>query len=151
MTPVKAVKVEYDYPIGDNELMERFQAKIREVKGQEKGVKLGIFDTIVNLPGVRMLSEKLTEVCREEKVLSCIDVVHGVGHIPIDLGKVDADFFVSNCHKYVYPTPISFPSQSNNILKMALQPPRLRVFHVPLRNQHLIRSSLVRNLHSTPH
>jgi hercynylcysteine S-oxide lyase len=101
-TPVEAAKVEYEYPIGDEELVGLFREKIKEQKGNGKRVVLAIFDTIVSLPGVRMPFERFTEVCREEGMMSCIDGAHGVGHIPLDLGNLDPDFFVSNCHKYVF-------------------------------------------------
>jgi hercynylcysteine S-oxide lyase len=100
-TPVEAVKVEYLYPIADEELVGLFKEKVKEMKGKGKNVRLAVFDTVVSLPGVRMPFERLTEVCREEGVMSCIDGAHGVGHIPLDMKALDPDFFVSNCHKYV--------------------------------------------------
>ena len=90
----------YDYPVSDEDLVKKFQEAVARLKGEGKNVRVALFDTIVSLPGVRVPFERLVEVCREEGVLSCIDGAHGVGHIPLDLGKLNPDFFVSNCHKY---------------------------------------------------
>lgn len=102
-TPLRARRIEYEFPINHEQMVEKFVETVREAKAEEGvNVKLAIFDTIVSNPGVRMPFERLTEVCREEGVLSCIDGAHGIGHIPLDLEGLDPDFFVSNCHKYVF-------------------------------------------------
>jgi selenocysteine lyase/cysteine desulfurase len=100
-TPVKAVKVEIEYPAEDDWLVEEFEKKIKEEQANGGRVKVAIFDTIVSIPGVRMPFERLTKKCKELGVLSLIDGAHGVGHIDLNLGELDPDFFVSNCHKYV--------------------------------------------------
>jgi selenocysteine lyase/cysteine desulfurase len=86
-----------------------------------------------------------------------VDGAHGVGHLEMDLGKLDPDFIVSNCHKYV---PLSSciplrplrPSPPLSSIRRYtylyrndrwLHVPRgTAIFHVPLRNQSLIRSTL---------
>jgi selenocysteine lyase/cysteine desulfurase len=100
-TPAKSVKISYTYPVEDDWLVSAFKSKVKEVEDAGGKVKIAIFDTVVSMPGVRMPFEKLTAACKELGVLSCIDGAHGVGHLKLDLGAFDPDFFVSNCHKYV--------------------------------------------------
>ncbi|KAF6232500.1 hypothetical protein HO173_009166 [Letharia columbiana] len=122
---VESVNVAVEYPIDDDVLVSRFQTAINDVKdGKRRRVGVAIFDTISSLPGVRVPWERLVEVCREENVLSLVDGAHGVGQIDLGLSKVQPDFFTSNCHKWLY------------------VPRACAVFHVPRRNQHLIRTSL---------
>jgi selenocysteine lyase/cysteine desulfurase len=101
-TPVEAVKIEFEYPVEDDWLVSEFEKKIREEQAGGGRVKVAIFDTIVSIPGVRMPFERLTKKCKEFGVLSLIDGAHGVGHIDLNLGELDPDFLVSNCHKYVF-------------------------------------------------
>jgi selenocysteine lyase/cysteine desulfurase len=98
-TALEARKVEYEFPISHEEIVGRFLEVVRKAKAEGLNVKAALFDTIVSIPGVRFPFEKLVEACRQEGVLSVIDGAHGIGHIPLDLGKLDVDFLVSNTHK----------------------------------------------------
>ncbi|KAH8155204.1 uncharacterized protein LAJ45_00213 [Morchella importuna] len=123
-TPAVGVKVPIKFPASDDVIVDTFRAAIK--KEQESGgvVRVAIFDTVISMPGLRLPFERLVGVCKELGVLSLVDGAHGIGHLRLDLGKLDADFFVSNCHKWLY------------------VPRGCAAFHVPLRNQHLIRSTL---------
>ncbi|KAF2870556.1 pyridoxal phosphate-dependent transferase [Massariosphaeria phaeospora] len=123
-TPAEAVKVEYTYPVEDDWLVSAFKEKVKEVERNGGKVKIAVFDTVVSMPGLRMPFEKLVAACKELDVLSCVDAAHGVGHVELDLGALDPDFLVSNCHKWLY------------------VPRGCAIFHVPLRNQPLLRSTL---------
>ena len=100
-TPLEKINVPLEYPIDDQTLVTRFHNAIKTAKSEGKNVRIANFDTISSLPGLRVPWERLVEVCRAEGVLSMIDGAHSVGQIPLNLAKVQPDFFTSNCHKLV--------------------------------------------------
>ncbi len=113
---VKAHCIHIEYPISHDAILEKVEEALKTVPG----IKLGLFDCITSLPGVRVPWERLVQLLRQHNVLSLIDAAHGIGHLPLNLHASDPDFFISNCHKWL------FSIRGTAIL------------YVPFRNQHLI-------------
>ena len=99
-TGVQRAELDLHWPISDDELVKQFEAKMQEINEGKRGrVRLAIFDTVTSNPGLSIPYKRLTQKCKEHGVLSLVDGAHGVGHIPLDLNELDADFFTSNIHK----------------------------------------------------
>ncbi|TVY55757.1 Hercynylcysteine sulfoxide lyase [Lachnellula cervina] len=125
MTPLVPRSILLEYPVEDADILRSFREVVKKVRDEGGNVKIAMFDTVLTFPGARMPWEELVNACKELGVLSLIDGAHGIGHIDLThLGSVSPDFFVSNCHKWLY------------------TPRGCAVFHVPVRNQHLIRTCL---------
>ncbi|KAK5046379.1 hypothetical protein LTR84_008180 [Exophiala bonariae] len=95
-------------------------------KASQDGVRVRacVFETITSVPAARFPFQAITTLCRERGIYSVIDGAHGVGQIALSLGDLSPDFFVSNCHKWLY------------------TPRGCAVLYVPRRNQHLIRTTV---------
>lgn len=123
-TPAESKKIDYPYTISDDHLCDLFEKTVRDLRQEGRNPVLAIYDTISSQPGVRMPFERLTKLCKKHQLRSCIDAAHSVGHIALNLTELDPDFFVSNCHKWLY------------------TPRGCALFCVPKRNQHLMRSTV---------
>lgn len=100
LSGVEGEKIQLQYPVSDEVVVKRFEEKLQSVRSEGRVARVAIFDTVSSHPGVRMPWERLVQSCKANGVLSLIDGAHGIGHISLKhLGKVDPDFFVSNCHK----------------------------------------------------
>lgn len=123
-TPPTLINIDVSYPISHDDLVDRFTEELYNLKSQGKTPRMAIFDAITSMPGVLLPWERLVKVCKDYSVLSLVDAAHAFGQIPIDLEASQPDFFVTNAHKW------GFAHRS------------CAIFHVPLRNQHYVLSSV---------
>ncbi|KAI5861512.1 pyridoxal phosphate-dependent transferase [Durotheca rogersii] len=121
---VSSHAIQVTYPCEDGEIVAALRAAVQDCAAAGKRARVCMFDTVSSLPGVRFPFEALVQACREAGVLSLVDGAQGVGMIEIDLAALDPDFFVSNCHKWLF------------------VPRSCAVLYVPLRNQALVASSV---------
>lgn len=112
------------YPIEDDEILSKFRAAVQASKDEGKRPLIALYDVVSSLPGVRFPFEATTAACKELGVMSLVDGAQGAGLVDLDLSKLDPDFFLTNCHKWLH------------------APRGCAAFYVPLRNQELIRTSL---------
>ncbi|KAI3396659.1 hypothetical protein diail_11836 [Diaporthe ilicicola] len=120
---VSSRSIELRYPISDDTIIAKFRQAVLQSR-QLKRPRAAIFDVVSSVPGVCFPYEAMVSVCRELGILSIVDGAQGIGMVDLDMAALDPDFFVSNCHKWL------------------LSPRGCAVFYVPLRNQHLIRSTV---------
>lgn len=94
---IEPVVVNLTYPLEDAEVVRGFEEAL-----SGDGVKVAVFDVVSSLPGVLFPYEEVTALCKKHGVVSLVDAAHGVGLVPIDLGSLQPDFFVSNLHKWLF-------------------------------------------------
>ncbi|KKF94950.1 putative aminotransferase [Ceratocystis platani] len=112
------------YPCETEEIVACFQEAVKASRAAGKRPKMCVFDVVTSLPGVRFPFEALAAACKETGLMSLVDGAQGIGMVDIDLGALDADFFLSNCHKWLH------------------VPRGCCVLQVAFRNQHLMRSTV---------
>lgn len=116
--------IELKYPYEDEEILEKFRNAVKEIEADGKRAKACVFDVVSSLPGVAFPWEAMVKACKELGVMSIVDGAQGVGMVPLNLSAVDPDFFVSNCHKWLFAAR------------------GCAVFYVPERNHHLLPTTL---------
>ncbi|KAI9494038.1 pyridoxal phosphate-dependent transferase [Zychaea mexicana] len=124
---LELVPVKLNYPLLDQEILDIAKETIERELAQDPNVpiRLAVFDAISSVPGVRFPFEAMIKLVREYDILSLVDGAHAIGQIPLDLHAADPDFFVSNCHKWLFcPRGAAF-------------------LYVPKRNQALVHPSVI--------
>lgn len=74
----------------------------RSLDGNSTQQVVAIIDGIISVPGVRLPWEELVKICREYGIISIVDAAHVIGQVPLDVQKVDPDYLITNCHKWLY-------------------------------------------------
>lgn len=120
-------EIELKYPLEDEEILQLFRDKVKEVEAEGLRARICLFDVTSSSPGVTFPWVAMAKACRELGVLSLVDGAQGIGMVHLDMQAADPDFFLSNCHKWLF------------------TPRGSCVLYVPKRNQHLIPSTLATN------
>lgn len=63
--------------------------------------RLAVFDHITSNTAICMPVAKLVEVCHSRGVPVLIDGAHALGMLDLDIPSIGADYYVSNCHKWL--------------------------------------------------
>ena len=65
-------------------------------------VKLCVFSHISSVPSIIEPVKELTALAHKFGALSLIDAAHAPGVIDIDVHDIGADYYLGNCHKWLY-------------------------------------------------
>lgn len=121
---VNVREIPLNYPLEDDEVLSAFRNEVEKLESEGKRARVALFDVVTSNPGLVFPWEKMVAACRELGVISLVDGAQGIGMVHLDVSKANPDFFVSNCHKWLH------------------TPRGCAVFHVPVRNQHLLPTTL---------
>ncbi|PIL35672.1 hypothetical protein GSI_02402 [Ganoderma sinense ZZ0214-1] len=141
--------IELTFPTTHSHILDTFRARVKEIKAlhaargsqfthvpsvrrspeRDSGNKVvAVIDAISSNPGVRMPWKEMVRICREEGAWSLVDAAHSLGQeLDIDLSEARPDFWVSNCHKWLYAKRgcaiLYVPKQNQYIIKSAIPTP----------------------------
>jgi isopenicillin-N epimerase len=78
--------------------------KIKEAleNDKEKKIRLVLLDHIISPLGMVLPMKELVDLVHAHGARVLVDGAHVVGQIPLNLKELNADYLVSNCHKWLY-------------------------------------------------
>ncbi len=80
----------------DNETLSNFRDCIRE------NTRLAVFTCASNVFGTRVPFERVSALCHQYGIRTCVDAAQGAGIIPIDLSDSSVDYLCAAGHKGLY-------------------------------------------------
>jgi len=89
-------EIHLNYPTTKFEIIDNFTSKI------SRCTKIAIFDHISSPTAIVFPVEDLIEICSSMNITTIVDGAHSVGQIDLDFSKIEYDFYVSNCHKWLF-------------------------------------------------
>ncbi|KXN90312.1 hypothetical protein AN958_04345 [Leucoagaricus sp. SymC.cos] len=96
-------EIELSFPTTNQQIIDLFRKHLKSLPKHPNQKRVAVIDSIVANPGVLMPWQELVKICKEEGVWSVIDAAHSIGQEQnINLTKAAPDFWVSDCHKWLY-------------------------------------------------
>ncbi len=120
---VKLNEIYIDYPATKQEIIDEFEASLN------KCTNIAIIDHISSSTATIFPVEELVEICSARGITSIIDGAHSVGQIELDFSKMEYDFYVSNCHKWLFAPRGCCFLWINDLYKDLLHPLTISLFY----------------------
>lgn len=120
---VKLNEIFLEYPTTKQEIIDEFESSIT------KCTNIAIIDHISSSTATIFPVEELIEICSARGITSIIDGAHSVGQIPLDFSKIEYDFYVSNCHKWLFAPRGSCFLWINDLYKELIHPLTISLFY----------------------
>ncbi|KAF9930114.1 hypothetical protein FBU30_000864 [Linnemannia zychae] len=103
-TDVKTIEVPITFPMADKEIVDKVEEALRTHAALKDGsrIKLGIVDWISSVPSIVHPVKELVDLLHSYGALVYVDGAHAIGQVPVDLSYLAPDFFITNCHKWLF-------------------------------------------------
>ncbi len=120
---IRLHEIVLDYPLSKDEIIRKFKEEI------SRCTKIAVFDHISSPTAMIFPVEELVEICSKMGIVTIVDGAHSVGQIPLDLSKFEYDFYISNCHKWLFAPKGSAFLWVNDIYKEIVHPLSISLFY----------------------
>jgi selenocysteine lyase/cysteine desulfurase len=100
---VQLSEFELVFPTTRQAILDGWKKHVENVKKNAPAGKriVAAIDAIIADPAVALPWIEMVKICKDAGVWTVIDGAHAVGQEPLELASCGADFFVSNCHKWL--------------------------------------------------
>mmetsp|Transcript_12383 Transcript_12383/g.22961 ORF Transcript_12383/g.22961 Transcript_12383/m.22961 type:complete len:464 (+) Transcript_12383:210-1601(+) len=93
------VSLSIPFPLNSTEqLLELIGNTLKQHPGE---FSLAAMDHMTSNTALVLPVQEISELCRSNGVRVLIDGAHGPGALPLDLNRLDCDYYVGNCHKWL--------------------------------------------------
>jgi selenocysteine lyase/cysteine desulfurase len=96
---VTAHTIPIELPTTKEKIVAQFQRYLMEMKVKPR---LCIMDHITSSTALIFPVQQLIQLCKRFGIFTLVDGAHAIGQIPVDLAALDPDFYISNCHKWMF-------------------------------------------------
>lgn len=120
------IEVQLPFPVSSNdEILSSFNAALKQAERESQRIRFAVIDHITSMPTILLPVRELVRLCRRagiDQVL--VDGAHAIGGMDIDVQAIDADYYTSNLHKWLFAPP--------SVAFMHCKSERLSYLHHPI-------------------
>ncbi|EFJ25765.1 hypothetical protein SELMODRAFT_232064 [Selaginella moellendorffii] len=107
----RIIEVELALPIlSARQIIDSFQRSLEQAAKSSTTIRLAVIDHITSMPSVVLPARDLVALCRDAGVEQIfVDGAHAIGNIELSMEEIDADYYSSNLHKWLFaPHSVAF-------------------------------------------
>jgi len=90
------------YPISNDDVVENLDRFLTETQDPQKPIRIAIVDHISSSPAVILPIERIIPLLQSRGIRVVIDGAHAIGQIPVNITALQPDYYLTNCHKWLY-------------------------------------------------
>ncbi|KAF9979979.1 hypothetical protein BGZ65_005731 [Modicella reniformis] len=124
---VQLIEVPITFPLTDQEILDKVENTVKTHQQLKDGsrIRLAMVDWISSVPSIVHPIKQLVELLQGYGILVYVDGAHSIGQVHVDLADLHPDFYITNCHKWLFSVRGS------------------AVLYVPKHHQHLIHPTAI--------
>lgn len=90
------------YPITNAQLVEKFEEFLDANYDPLRPIRVALVCHISTRPSTLLPIEKLVRILKHRNITVAVDGAHALGQVPLDMSTLRPDYYVSDCHKWLY-------------------------------------------------
>ena len=87
---------DFAFPLNEGEILENFSAAVTP------STRMAIIDHVSSPLAIIYPLQEMLAVCRAKGISTLVDGAHVPGMLPLDIPALGADWYVGNCHKWLF-------------------------------------------------
>lgn len=91
-----------NYPISNDQIVRNLEAFLDETHDPAHPIRIALIDHITSVPAAIVPIERIIPLLKARNITVLIDGAHAIGQIPINLTALAPDYYITNCHKWLY-------------------------------------------------
>jgi len=99
---VSALTFNVTYPISNDQIVRNFEEFLERNDDPTHPIRLALIDHVTSIPGVIVPIERIIHLLKARNITVLIDGAHAIGNIPINIAELNPDYYITNCHKWLY-------------------------------------------------
>ncbi len=99
---VSALTFNVQYPISNDQIVKNFEEFLEVNHDPDHPIRIALIDHITSSPGVIVPIERIIPLLKARNITVLIDGAHAIGQVPIDIKALAPDYYITNCHKWLY-------------------------------------------------
>lgn len=122
------------FPIKNAELLGRFEKFLELNSDPSRPIRLALICHISARPAVLLPITEITKILKRYGIPILVDGAHGIGQVPIDISTMKPDYYVTDCHKWLYSARPCALMYVNKIHQGTLHPSQISFLYMTQRS-----------------